>query len=144
MLNMISLPRQARDEDRKSRDTRGGVFCRSLWRRRCDTSVKKRHFCAISMQNAYFCQDRLGTNIGKTRNKSGVSLEDSSPIAFAINKHFHLMAGSGARLYIYKRTFYQDRLGTNIRKTPKKTRFPHIRYLVLSAFPTTFVPSLSC
>jgi hypothetical protein len=30
-----------------------------------------------------------------------------------------------SHLYI-KRTFYQDRLGTNIGKTPKKTGFPYV------------------
>jgi hypothetical protein len=31
-----------------------------------------------------------------------------------------------ARIYIYKRTFYQDRLGTNIGKTQKRAVFPHV------------------
>jgi Ca2+-binding EF-hand superfamily protein len=29
--------------------------------------VRNRHFCAIYIRNRSFCQDRLGTNIGKTQ-----------------------------------------------------------------------------
>ena len=61
-------------------DAAVGIVCASVWeeRGRVAPSVKKRgHFCAVCIENASFYQDRLGTNIGKTRNKSGVSLERS-------------------------------------------------------------------
>jgi hypothetical protein len=35
--------------------------------------VRNATFCAIHIQNASFYQDRLGTNIGETQRKSGVS-----------------------------------------------------------------------
>ena len=54
-------------------DAAVGIVCASVWeeRGRVASSVMKRgHFCAVCIENASFYQDRLGTNIGKTRKRT--------------------------------------------------------------------------
>ena len=84
----IHLPRQARDNHRKVETKERGVFCRA--KSRCQfplgifplPQVRKRVSFAMPFytKNASFCQDRLGTNIGKTLKKiDAFSLVPSSP-----------------------------------------------------------------
>jgi hypothetical protein len=125
------LPRQARDKHARKEafQTTKHNLGRFRRRRGCEgqgQAGKKTRLlasidqCHFMVKMPSFCQDRLGTNIGKSTQKRGLRFVAGGGVPCTVRERVFLRC----QFILKIPSFYQDRLGTNTGKPLKtKTRF---------------------